>query len=395
TISPSDEFEDNSNVPHLTYLQIFIIFLKFGFQAFGGPMAQIALIKEELVTKQAWITHARFNRVFGVYQIIPGPEAMELAQFFGYLAGGRFGGLLGGLGFLLPGFALVLLFSYIYVAVGLRNKHFNASFRALQPIVAAMMMRAVNKIGEHALMCHKTKTLNYWLFSLAFLSAIQSAFRVNYFITLFGIGLIYMIIDRKYYWVAGSFILLEVVGYVIYVVFKGFPSPLSFGLGITPTPDPGHIFALGLVSGSLSFGGAYTTIPIIQAEAVTIGKWLSPQSFLDMIAIGNIMPAPLVMFSTGIGFQAGYIYKENYGYAFLEGTLISIGIVFPCFVFTIMGHHLLEKLVQNKLLAAFFEGISAAVVGVVAITALELLKTSITTSLLLRDVSENEKGILL
>jgi chromate transport protein ChrA len=56
-------------------------------------VAQIALIKEGLVVKDQWITMARFYRVFGVYQILPGPEAAELRMFFGCLAGGRWGGL--------------------------------------------------------------------------------------------------------------------------------------------------------------------------------------------------------------------------------------------------------------------------------------------------------------
>src|ERR1043165_575836 len=120
-VSEIDEFEDNSKVPHLSYWKIFLLFLDFGFHAWGGPVAQIALIKERLVTNGQWISHARFNRVYGVFQILPGPEATELCMFFGFLAGrGRIGGFLGGLGFVTPGFLLILLFSFIYVKVGLK-----------------------------------------------------------------------------------------------------------------------------------------------------------------------------------------------------------------------------------------------------------------------------------
>lgn len=44
-----------------------------------------------------------------------------------------------GLAFILPGFVLMLLASYVYSLAGFDNKYFNASFRALQPIVAAMV----------------------------------------------------------------------------------------------------------------------------------------------------------------------------------------------------------------------------------------------------------------
>jgi hypothetical protein len=139
------EFEDNSRVPKLSIPRIFwFFFTKFGIFAWGGPVTQIALIKEELVVKEKWITLARFNRVFAVYQILPGPEAAELCMFFGCLAGGRWGGLAGGMGFILPGFVLMLLASYLYVAFGFGNVYFDASFRALQPMVAAMVRRLSN-----------------------------------------------------------------------------------------------------------------------------------------------------------------------------------------------------------------------------------------------------------
>lgn len=135
-----DEFEDNSQVPKLSYLALFWkFFYQFGCFAWGGTVAQIALIKEELVVKEKWITISRFQRVFAVYQIVPGPEAAELCMYFGCLSRGRIGGLLAGLGFMLPGFLLMLVASYTYAKVGLENIYVNASFRALRPIVAAMV----------------------------------------------------------------------------------------------------------------------------------------------------------------------------------------------------------------------------------------------------------------
>src|SRR5205085_11821762 len=104
-----DEFEDNSKIPRLSYLRIYLTFVNHGARAWGGPVAQIANLQEAFVTQQKWITPARFNRVFGVYQILPGPEATELAMFFGCLSRGRIGGVLGGLGFCTPGFLLILL----------------------------------------------------------------------------------------------------------------------------------------------------------------------------------------------------------------------------------------------------------------------------------------------
>lgn len=142
--TPSDDndqgLNDNSKVPQMGYLKLFwFFFYNFGLFAWGGPVAQIALIKDKLVTKDKWITLPRFQRVFSVYQILPGPEAAELCMFFGCLSAGRLGGIFAGLAFMLPGFVLMLLASYLYTLAGFENKYFNASFRSLQPIVAAMV----------------------------------------------------------------------------------------------------------------------------------------------------------------------------------------------------------------------------------------------------------------
>jgi hypothetical protein len=132
--------EDNSKVPQLSLLSLFwFFFYNFGLFAWGGPVAQIALIKEQLVIQDQWITIERLQRVFSVYQILPGPEAAELCMFFGCLSAGRIGGVVAGIAFILPGFALMLLASYLYSLAGFENTYFNASFRALQPIVAAMV----------------------------------------------------------------------------------------------------------------------------------------------------------------------------------------------------------------------------------------------------------------
>jgi hypothetical protein len=132
--------EDNSSVPRLSIPRLFwFFFYNFGLFAWGGPVAQIALIKDRLVLQDKWITLQRFQRVFAVYQILPGPEAAELCMFFGCLSAGRLGGIVAGLAFILPGFVLMLVASYVYSLAGFENKYFNASFRALQPIVAAMV----------------------------------------------------------------------------------------------------------------------------------------------------------------------------------------------------------------------------------------------------------------
>ncbi|KAG2414856.1 hypothetical protein HFD88_006044 [Aspergillus terreus] len=369
--------QDNSNVPRLPLWKLFwFFFYNFGLFAWGGPVAQTALIKDRLVLQDKWITLARFQRVFSVYQILPGPEAAELCMFFGCLSAGRIGGVVAGLAFILPGFLLMLLASYLYSLAGLENAYFNASFRAVQPIVAAMILRATHKIADHSVVDHITHKINPYLVIAALCTALNSALRINIFISLGLYGVIYSLIARHHRIIAGVLFILQYVAYAIYVVFRGVPSPVSLALGIAETPNLPNLLALGFVAGSLSFGGAYTAIPFIQVEAVLKGGWLPAHIFLDCIAIGNILPAPLVIFATFVGFQGGLVIG-GIGTAFAGAIVITIGMFTPCFIFTIAGHDVLEKLVRNKLLSDFFDGLCGAVIGVIAIIAVQTLRSSV------------------
>uniref|UniRef100_A0A093XSS7 Chromate transport protein n=1 Tax=Talaromyces marneffei PM1 TaxID=1077442 RepID=A0A093XSS7_TALMA len=326
--------QDNSHIPRLPLLKLFwFFFYNFGLFAWAGPVAQIALIKEKLVVQDKWITVARFQRVFSVYQVLPGPEATEL---------------------------------------WMENKYFNASFRAVQPVVAAMILRATHIIADHSVLDHKTRQIKPILVIIALCTALNSALHINIFISLGLYGIIFLLTSHGMWIIATILFTLQYVVYGVYVHFRGVPSPVSLALGIAETPTLGNLFILGIVAGCLSFGGAYTAIPIIQVEAVLKGGWLPAHVFLDCIAISNVLPAPLTIFATFVGFQGGLV-AGGLGEAFAASIIITVGILAPCFIFTIAGHSLLEKLI----LSDFFDGLCAAVIGVIAVIAIQILQSSI------------------
>src|SRR3954469_11313717 len=144
------------------------------------------------------------------------------------------------------------------------------------------------------------------------------------FISLGLYGIIYMFIARRLWIPAGILFILQYVGYAVYAIFRGIPSPVSLALGIAKTPSLINLFVLGLVSGTLSFGGAYTAIPFVQVEAVLLGAGLPLSMFIDGIAIGNILPAPLVIFATFVGFQGAYMENGSLGNAFAGAVIITL-----------------------------------------------------------------------
>jgi chromate transporter len=333
--------EVSNSIPHESYLQIFLRFLRFGLLAWGGPVAQIAMIRQELVDEEHWISSERFQRVLAVYQVLPGPEAHELCVYFGMLAGGRVGAILAGLGFMLPGFLLMLVLSWFYVRYGITSPIFAAIFYGFQASIGALIVRAVHRIGSHAL--H-----DYWLWGIAILSLIAKFLNINFLITLTLSGLIYAIARRQFHAPTLNLVLFPLTGITL----------------ATHIPSVLELFGYGLRAGLLTFGGAYTAIPFLQHDAVIAGAWMTNQQFLDGLALSSILPAPLIIFSTFIGYL---------GSGFLGALMVTFGIFLPSFAFTLIGHTFFERLIDNKGLHAFLDGVTAGVVGLIAATALQLL----------------------
>jgi len=334
------------SIPYQSYWQLFIRFLKFGLLAWGGPVAQIAMLRQELVDEEKWVSSERFHRVLAVYQVLPGPEAHELCVYFGMMARGRIGGALAGLGFMLPGFVLMFALSWFYVTYGIGTPLFTGIFYGFQAAVAALIVRAVHRIGSHAL--H-----NKWLWGIAVLSFFAKFLNVNFLVALAAGGLIYAIVQRKKF--SNSLLLL--------LPLPGFAIALSIG-----APDLFELFGYGLRAGLLTFGGAYTAIPFLQHDAVITGAWMTDQQFLDGLALSSILPAPLIIFSTFVGYLGG---------GPLGALALTAGVFLPAFSFTLIGHDFFEKVVDNQQVHSFLDGVTAAVVGLIAATALQLLQTAL------------------
>ena len=345
-----------------SYLKLFKRFLKFGCLAWGGPVAQIAMIRQELVEDEKWISREQFNRALGVYQVLPGPEAHELCVYFGMLAKGRLGGFLAGLGFMLPGFILMFALSWFYVSYGIASPLFVGMFYGMQAVVPALIIKAIHRISDHSL-------TNRWLLALAIIAGITQLLGIHFGIILIFCGLSYFFIEQQ----KQIFLILTGVLFSIIVAAQVFFPQVLLPTDTTHTllspPSFMTLFYSGLRSGLLTFGGAYTVISFLQHDAVEIGRWMTNSQFLDGLALSGILPAPLIIFSTFVGYVGG---------GPLGSLLLTLGIFAPAFGFTLIGHNAIEKLIQKKSLHAFLDGVTAGVVGLIGATTLQMLKTSMT-----------------
>ena len=338
---------------------IFWRFLRFGFLAWGGPVAQIAMIKRELVEEERWIAPSRFNRLLAIYQVLPGPEAHELCVHFGMMKGKRLGGLLAGLAFMLPGLVLVLAVAWLYQRLDLKQPELAAVFIGIQIGVIALIVRAVHRIADHTL-------TNPWLWVIGLASAASAALDLSFWVTLPAAGLAYAAVARRRFAVAAAVIIAAAIvglwsGGNALLVGSRVPS------GMVAQVQSGSVsaFALflsGLKAGLLTFGGAYTAIPFVRGDAVGRG-WITEGQFLDSLALSGIIPAPLIIFATFVGYIAG---------GFGGALAITAGIFLPAFAFALLFYDRLERVVEYERLHRFLEGVAAGVVGLIAVTAIQL-----------------------
>jgi chromate transporter len=337
--------------PPITLPALFLKFLRFGALAFGGPVAQIAMLRQTLVEEERWVGKARFNRLLAVLQVLPGPEAHELCVHLGMIARGRIGGLLAGLGFMLPGLALMLLAGWLYVGFVVGDAHMAGALLGVQVVVLAVIARAVVRVGQHIVE-------NGLLGVIALASLAVTLAGVPFWIPLATGGLAYALSHRP---AAAALVLVAAIGAATALHLSAVPAAslrAATGAAVTPLP----LFLAGLKGGMLTFGGAYTAIPYVRADTVGRG-WIGDATFLDGIALAGVLPAPLVIFATFVGYVVGG----------LGGALaITAGMFLPAFAFSLVLFERLEAIVENPALHRVLEGVAAAVVGIIAATFLHL-----------------------
>jgi chromate transporter len=363
--------------------------LKLGFISFGGPAGQIAMMHQELVERRRWISERRFLHALNYCMMLPGPEAIQLAIYIGWLMHRVRGGIAAGVLFFLPSFFLLVALSYVYMAYG--NVPLVAGvLYGIKPAITAIVLFAAWRIGSRALK-------NSVLWSLAALA----------FVAIFAFDVPFPLIVLA----------AAAVGYAggqwapdKFKTGGHGASNKSYGPAIIDdeTPTPSHArftrrrfaslvlvgvglwtAALGLLlaadgwagdltqmgwfftkAAMLTFGGAYAVLPYVYQGAVETHGWLTGLQMIDGLALGETTPGPLIMVVTFVGFVGGWT-KQLLGAdalfaAGLAGATVATFFTFlPSFLFILIGGPMVEATHGEIRLTAPLTAITAAVVGVI------------------------------
>jgi len=338
--------EDHQMPP---WREVFLYFLFLGFVNVGGPVAQITMMYNHMVERRQWLTKDRFVKIMAFCHMLPGPEALQLAIYVGYLKRKLLGGILAGLTFIIPGAVVMIGLSWLYVTYG-RLPQVNNFLYVLKPAVFGIIAAGIIKLGRAA--------IRNWFLAVLLVGA---------FVGMRFAGLNFLLILL----LAGLLNLLVIEGWPR---LRRTPAALPIMLG-----GPGSILPfigsrwfqmawLFLETGLFSFGGAYASLVFVQRGAVAHYHWLSDGQLLDGVALSVATPGPFMLFATFAGFLAGG----------LRGALIATFFVFlPSFAFVLGGARYIELVRDNRWLQAFLAGVSAAVVGVIVVVSIDLIPTAL------------------
>jgi chromate transporter len=252
--------------------------------------------------------------------------------------------------------------SWLYFQIDLTQAAIGAAFLGIQAAVIALIVRAVQRIGQHILVAP-----GLWLIAIA--AGIATLAGIPFWVTLAVAGLAHVAGARTQLRGVYLLVTLAAVGALAWAI--GASSPFDAGVVAPaptgPAPNAGDasivdLFLSGLRAGLLTFGGAYTAIPFVRGDAVSNG-WLTDAQFLDGLALSGILPAPLIIFSTFVGYVAG---------GPVGAVGMTAGIFLPAFSFSLLLGDRLEAVIENARLHRLLEGVAAGVVGLIAVTAFEL-----------------------
>ena len=356
------------------------VWLKIGCLSFGGPAGQIALLHREVVDRRRWISDRRFLHALNFCTLLPGPEAQQLATYLGWLMHGVKGGFAAGLLFVVPGAAVMLALSVVYLTFG-DVPLVAAVFFGLKSAVLVIVVEALLRIGRRAL---KTRAA-WWLAGAAFVALF--VFAVPFPAVVLAAGAVGYLAPGRFAAGAhgtakdGPVAALDAVldadpgragrfarsarraGAVTAVLWL-LPVALLMGRGGVHADIAWFFSKMAVVT----FGGAYAVLAYVAQEAVEHYHWLSAPEMLTGLGLAETTPGPLILVLQFVGFLAG---ARTGGGADIVGgvigSVLTLWVTFaPCFVFVFLGAPLIERLQDNRALSGALAAITAAVVGVIA-----------------------------
>ena len=334
-------------------LEVVATFLKVGALGYGAA-AIWGLIQSEVQERRAWLSKERFLEGMALVNALPGAPAMQMCIFVGHQRAGVLGGLLAGLAFMAPAFAVMLLlsaFASVYGALPVMRD----AFYGLSPVILGIFIIAIYRLGKAALKNLPALVIAAAAAVLAASSLVGMAGLVL-LAGCAGVGIYY---SRKAGVVAASLSVLTIVAERIAMA-----NLTGFG-AVDDAGQPG-LWDLGvffLKVGAVTFGGGMTIIAFVQEQIVNHLHWITAQEFLECLTLSQLTPGPIIMVAAYVGYKVA-------GTA--GATVAAVAIFLPSFALMLSILPFLERVRRLTWVKAAMQGITPAVVGAIAVSVVQL-----------------------
>ena len=332
--------------------EVVSLFLKIGATAFGGPAAYIAIMQRETVRNRRWLDEQQFLDMVGTTNLIPGPNATEMAMWLGLVRAGWWGYAASGLLFILPATLATLALAWVYVSYG-SLPQVGWVLYGVKPVVIAIVVQALWDLGRKAVKGYLTAIVGAGVIAVYLLG-------FNEIALLFAGAAIVMLFQggRRFLRINPSAMLLLPVLKV----------PLSMlSAGIIPFSQL-TLFLTMLKIGAVIYGSGYVLLAFFQSEFVVRLGWLTPQQLLDAIAVGQITPGPVASSATFVGYLLGGL---------PSGLLATLAFFLPSFFFVALVSRILPWLRKSWWSGAFLDGVNTSALGLMAGVTWQLGQSSV------------------
>ena len=274
--------------------------------SFGGPAGQIAILHREVVERRRWLDEREFTRALNFCMLLPGPEALQLAIYLGWKLHGIRGGLVAGLGFILPAIVLLFALSYVYVAHG-SLPWVAGLLYGLQAAVIALVLQAMVRIGRRALTTPPLVALAVGAFL-----ALEFA-HVPFPLVLLRGGMHRRLASRSAVPAPNAQAAPPRAsgGQSLKVALRRPRAVARCRCVVVALTLGGHslwsqVYLFFTKAALVTFGGAYAVLGYVTTHLVDKLGWLTADQSVAGLALAETTPGPLVIVLQFMGFMAGW-----------------------------------------------------------------------------------------
>ncbi|HKT44863.1 MAG TPA: chromate transporter [Gaiellaceae bacterium] len=291
---------------------------RIGCIGFGGPPTHIALLRDLCVRRRRWLPAEDFEDAIAACNLLPGPASTQLAIYCAWRVRGRLGALAGGAAFIVPGLALIVALSALFLQASPPRWVLGAAAGAGAAVALVAVRAGLGLVP--ASWSRASSTLRWCVYLAA--GAVTAALAGTWVVlVLLACGAVELLLHLR----PGA---VMSVGGLVWVAFK---------------------------VGALSYGGGFVIIPLMQSDAVG-HHWMTSAQFLNAVALGQMTPGPVVQTVAVVGYAAHGV----------GGALLAAAIAFtPSFVFVLAGGPRFDRIRRDDRARAFLNGAGPAAIGAI------------------------------